>query len=230
MDRVGGGRCHPGFPDWRSVIIRSPFGRRIKSGSPTGASWVLNPAMLYPYERRWLRLLWLFTLGLVVGGAEAAPYRDEASGTVFPDKVGGLRRGKVQPYEAEPGQSGVAIVYEGAGAPVTIYVRRLKPDSPLTAQEALKEALAGIRQLEDAGSYKDLHIHLPEDAEARPGWAGAAFTAKFEGDAVASWIYCRVRPGFLFKVRATTGAPANAKLAVDLAALLRVIDGEAPHS
>jgi len=181
--------------------------------------------MLYPRER--CRLLFCcLTLGLLAGGARAEPYRDAASGTVFPDTIGGLRLGKAERYETEPGQGGVAVAYVSAGAPVTVYVRRLPPDSALTTADALQEALAGIRELETAGSYRDVKVSMLGEGNVRAGWEGAAFTAKHDGKFVLSWIYCRVRPGFLYKVRASSSSAVNEKLMADLAALLKAIDGD----
>lgn len=182
--------------------------------------------MLYPREHRRPLLLCLFTLSLLTGGVRAEPYRDAASGTVFPDTVGRLRLGKIEKYETEPGQGGVAVAYVSAGAPVTVYVRRLPPDSPLTTGDALKESLAGIRELETAGNYRDVKISILDEGNVRAGWEGAAFTAKHDGKFVLSWIYCRVRPGFLYKVRATSASATNDKLSADLAALLKAIDGD----
>lgn len=180
--------------------------------------------MLYPRARRWL-LPWISVGILLAGGLRAEPYRDAASGVVFPDKVGGLQRGKAEPYEAEPGQRGVAVVYVSAGAPVTIYIRKLSAEATLTAAEAVKEAIAGIKQLEASGSYQHVRLTEMDESAVRTGWRGAAFSAVLDDQMVASWIYCRVVPGFLFKVRATTQHLPNDKLTADLAALLKVIDG-----
>lgn len=166
-------------------------------------------------------------MGLFPSWLRAASYQDELSKITFPDKVGVLQRGDPQKYEAEPGQGGVAVPYRGEDAEITVYVRRIPAGATVTADDSIKDALSGIKQMEALGHYSNLKIYLINQDKVRAGWAGAAFTSQSDNRFIVSFIYCRVTPGHLIKVRATTGNPQTEKLTADLDSLLKAIETNA---
>lgn len=169
-------------------------------------------------------LITLNFMGIFSGWLRAASYHDESSKLIFPDKIGALQRGNPQKYEAEPGQGGVAVPYRGQDAEVTVYVRRVGAGATAKADDALKDALSGIKQMEVMGQYSDVKIYSLDPSKVRVGWAGAAFTSKPESRFIVSFIYCTVKPEHLVKVRATTGDLKNEQLTADLDALLKTIN------
>lgn len=112
---------------------------------------------------------------------------------------------------------------------MTVYVRRLT-DAKLTAEAALADALAGVKELESRGMYSDVKIYTVDPSKAPAGWSTGGFTAKIDGEFAVSFIYCQVRPGVLFKVRATTNNPDFAKLMGDVKLLLKAIDRDGKKS
>lgn len=109
-------------------------------------------------------------------------------------------------------------------------MRRILAEATENAEDALKDALGGIKQLEAMGQYSEVKIYLINPDKVRAGWAGAAFTSKADNRLIVSFIYCRVTPGHLIKVRATTGNPKNEQLTADLESLLKAIDANEKKS
>ncbi len=143
------------------------------------------------------------------GWLRADVYEEQRSGIKFPETIGAYKRGKATPYEAEPGKAGVAIAYASDDAEVTIYVRALGDDVGKTSAYFLQDSLAGIKALEAQGKYSNLKIYGTIPDKERPGWKSAAFTSSSTNYFLVSFIYCKVAPGYMVKVRASTGNPKN---------------------
>src|SRR5215831_11124215 len=77
-------------------------------------------------------------------------YKEQNTGIEFPETIGHYKRGKVFPYEAEPGKGGVVIEYSTGDAEVTVFVRKQGEDRK-DAADALKETLDGVKALEAQG-------------------------------------------------------------------------------
>jgi hypothetical protein len=146
------------------------------------------------------------------GWLRADAYKEQRTGIQFPDAVAGFKRGQVSPYEAEAGKAGVAIDYRSEDAEVTVYIRASSDESPNTSAEFLKESLAAVKVLESQGKYSNVKIYKSDPGKERPGWSSGAFTSSSTNHFLVSFICCKVVPGHMFKIRASTGNPNNDKL------------------
>lgn len=154
----------------------------------------------------------------------ADEYKEPYTGIVFPDTVGGYERGKTTSHSAEPGRAGVAIEYHSEDAEVTIFVRTVGEEAHKSSADFLRDALDGIRALEARGEYANVQIYESKPERDKPGWKSAAFTGRFSGRLIASFIYCKVLGRHLVKMRATTANPKNDELYACLTQLQRTID------
>ena len=154
----------------------------------------------------------------------AENYKEQRSGIEFPDTIGNYKRGKVTPYEADPGKAGVAIEYRSNNAEATVYVRHSGVNDHKTSEEVLKDALAAIKALEAQGKYLNVKIYELRADKQRPGWKSAAFTSITTNQFIVSFIHCKVAPGYSFKIRATTGDPKNDSVQGLTKALQELVD------
>jgi len=162
--------------------------------------------------RMFKRLLVFAFMAFFSGWLRADGYKEERTGLEFPDDVAGFKRGKVSPYEAEPGKAGVAIEYRSEDAEATVYVRVRGSKSRRTSAELLKESLDAVKLLESQGKYSNVKIYESAPEKERPGWSSGAFTSSSTNHFLISYIYCKVVSEQMFKIRATTGNPKNEKL------------------
>ncbi len=94
--------------------------------------------------------------------AFAEPYRHEATGLVFPDRLAGMEKWRVTDFEKEQPGLGVSIGYTGPGITLTLYVYNLGlksiPSDPkdkiLTDQFAA--GVQDIYRAGEAGAYTNL--------------------------------------------------------------------------
>jgi hypothetical protein len=136
-------------------------------------------------------------------------YKEERSGIEFPDTIANFKRGKVTPYEAEPGKRGVAIAYSSEKAEVSVYVRVPNDEKLKTSEDMLNDALRGVKALEAAGQYSNVKIYALKPDKETSNWKSAAFTSSSTNRFIISYISCKVAPGHSVKIRATTGDPKN---------------------
>lgn len=158
------------------------------------------------------------------GWSQADVYKEQRSGIEFPETIGTYKRGKITPYEAEPGKAGVAIEYGSEDAEVAIYVRALGDEAHKTSAELLKDSLAGVMALEAQGQYSNVKIYKSSPDKERPGWKSAAFTSSSTNQFIASFIYCKAASGQLVKIRATTVNPKNDLLQSFTKSLQEIVD------
>ena len=151
-------------------------------------------------------------------------YKEQGTEIEFPDTIAGFKRGKVLPYEAEPGKTGVAIEYRSDDAEVTVYVRAPGNEPPKTGAEYLKESLAAVKVLESRGKYSNVKIYESDPAKERPGWSSGAFSSSSTNHFLVSFIYCKVASGHMVKIRATTGNPKNDSLQSFAKSLQEIVD------
>jgi hypothetical protein len=80
------------------------------------------------------------------GGVQAEPVRQDATGMVFPDKVGEFKRIAVHRYDAEGRNvsAGYNLRLGDAGVAVTVYVYPLEPRAGETARQACDRDFAGV--------------------------------------------------------------------------------------
>ena len=151
-------------------------------------------------------------------------YREPRSGIEFPETIGSFKREKTTPYEAEPGKPGVAISYESGDAAVTIYLRAKGVSDHNTSEEYLKDSLAATKALEEQGKYSNVKIYEFDLSKEKAGWRTGAFTSRSDTHFLVSFILCKIAPGYLVKIRATTGNPKNDALQSFLGELQEFID------
>ena len=151
-------------------------------------------------------------------------YKEQRTGVEFPATMGNFKRGKVTPYEVEPGKPGVGIQYQSADAEITVYVRSSGGKTNVTSADFLNETLAGIKALEANGQYSNVKIYGFNPEKERPGWASAAFTSSGTNHFLISFIYCKATAEHLVKIRATTGNPNNELLQSVTKSLQELVD------
>ena len=151
-------------------------------------------------------------------------FKEQRSGIEFPDKIGAYKRGKVTPYEAEPGKAGVAIEYRSEDAEATVYVRASAGGDYKTSEEFLKDTLRGIKALEAQGQYSNVKIYEVSADKEMPGWKSAAFTSSSTNRFIVSFAYCKVATGYSVKIRATTENPKNELLQSFSKAVQELVD------
>jgi hypothetical protein len=139
----------------------------------------------------WTRLLTFILMAFFSSWLRADNYKEQRSGIEFPETISAYKRGKVTPYEAEPGKAGVAIEYRSEDAEATVYVRATADSDYKTSEEFLKDTLAGIKALEAQGQYPNVKIYEFSADKERPGWKSAAFTSSSPNRFIISFIYCR---------------------------------------
>lgn len=142
----------------------------------------------------------------------------------FPESVGRLTRGKLTEYEVEPGQPGVAVVYYRKNAEITMYVRRLPAGAVVSADDMLRDTLAAIKRLQEDIRYSLVDLSGTDQPSRLAGWKGASFSSQTADGPLVSFVYCAVRNGSLFKLRATTGDADPAVLQQEIHALLSCLD------
>lgn len=172
------------------------------------------------------RLLTFIFMAFFSGWLRADNYKEQRSGIEFPAAIGSYKRGKVTPYEVEPGKPGVAIEYSSKDAEVTVYVKTSTTGDYKTSDDFLKATLAGIKALEAQGKYENVKIYGFSADKERPGWKSAAFTSSSTNRFIASFIYCKVASGYSVKIRATTGNPKEDSLQKFTTALQELVDHE----
>jgi hypothetical protein len=160
------------------------------------------------------------------GWLRADDYKEQRSGVAFPETIGAYKRGKVTPYEAEPGKAGVAIEYRSKDAEATVYVRTSTTGDYKTSEDFLKDTLAGIKALEAQGKYSNVKIYEVSADKEKPGWKSAAFTSSSTNRFIVSFIYCKVASGYSVKIRATTGNPKDDLLQSFTKAIQELVDHE----
>jgi hypothetical protein len=132
-------------------------------------------------------------------------FTHEETGVALPNVMAGLSRGKTGPYPASSGADGVIILYTGDDAEATVYIRRMEPGEKTTADSVVSGSLAAIKKLETTEQYSSVDVIRNEDQKLRAGWSSVAFVARAgERGAVASYVYARIKDGFVFKLRITT--------------------------
>lgn len=146
---------------------------------------------------------------LFSGKALAEDYKEQRTGIEFPETIGAFKRMKITPYQSEPGKAGVAIEYRSEDTEITAYVRAAGDEVYKNSGEFLAENLAAIKELETRGQYSDVKVFDFSPGKEKSGWKTAAFTARMSNRPVVSFIYCNVVPGYLLKIRATTGNARN---------------------
>lgn len=156
-------------------------------------------------------LIFIF-LAFFSGWLRADNYKEQRSGIEFPETIGAYKRGKVTPYEAEPGKAGVAIEYRSKDAEATVYVRGSTGNDYKSSEAFLKDTLAGIKALEAQGLYPNVKVYDFSADKEKPGWKSAAFTSSSTNRFIISFIHCKVASGYSVKRRATTGDPENDSL------------------
>jgi len=153
-------------------------------------------------------------------------YKEQRTGVEFPEAIDGYKRGKVAPYEAEPGKKGVTIEYGARDAEVTIYIRVLGDEAHKTSADFLKDSIAGVKELETQGKYTNVKFYQFGADKERPGWKTAAFTSNSTNHFLTSFIFCKVIPEHLVKIRATTGNPKIESLLSFTKRLQEIMDKE----
>src|SRR5262245_56092415 len=171
-------------------------------------------------------LITFVVMAFFSGWLRADNYKEQRSGIEFPETIGAYKRGKVTPYEPEPGKAGVAIEYRSADAEATVYVRTSASTDYKSSEDFLKDSLAGIEALEAQGKYSNVKIYEFSADKEKPGWKSAAFTSSSTNQFIVSLIYCKVATGCSVKIRATTGNPKNDLLQSFTKALQELIDRE----
>jgi hypothetical protein len=144
-------------------------------------------------------------MSLSSGRLHADAYKEPRTGIEFPEAVGSFKRGDVKPYEVETNKSGVLIQYSSKDAEATIFVRALGNEGHKTSADFLEETFAGVKALEAKGQYSKVKTYSSNAGTEKPGWKSGAFTSSSTNGFLASFIYCKVIPGYLVKIRASTG-------------------------
>ena len=87
----------------------------------------------------------LASLG-AASGVQAEPVRQDATGMVFPDKVGEFQRVAVHRYDARGRNvsAGYNLILGDAGVAVTVYVYPLEPRAGETARQACDREFTGV--------------------------------------------------------------------------------------
>lgn len=169
-------------------------------------------------------LLTLVFMAFFSGWLRAEVYEEQRSGIKFSEAIGAYKRGKATPYEAEPGKAGVAIEYRSDDAEVTVYIRALGSDVGKTNAYFLQDSLAGIKAFEAQGTYSNVKIYESSPDKERLGWKSAAFTSSSTNRFLVSFIYCKVAPEYMVKIRASTGNPKNDSLQSLTKSLQELVD------
>ena len=157
-------------------------------------------------------------------------YNEPETGIQLPEIIGVYHRGNVTPYEFEPGKTGVAIQYRSTDAEVTIYVRALGQEHAKTASDFLNESLAAVKDMEERGKYSNVKIYTVDPKKERPGWSSGAFTSKSSNRFLISYILCKIVPGHLVKIRASTGNPNNEPLQSFIGSTQEIVDNTSKKS
>lgn len=172
---------------------------------------------------RYLTLIFAL-MALFPKWAKADGYKEPRTGIEFPEKVGVYQRGNTTPYHPEPDKDGVAVAYQAEDTEVTVYVRALGNEANKDSAYFLEDTLAVVKALEAQGKYSNVKIYAFSADKEKAGWKTAAFTSTSEHRFLVSFIYCTVLPGYLVKIRATTGNPKNESLQPFIKTLQDVVD------
>jgi hypothetical protein len=166
---------------------------------------VFNEVNRKAFMRKFLSLAALI-LTVASSGLQADIFTDSRSGLQFPEEIGKFKRSEVKTYEYEPGKQGVAVGYGHETTAITIFVRATPPDmSHLTSADFVQESVVQIKEMAKQGHFANLKFsELPAAAEIK-GWNTVVFTGETQGTEVDSFIACKAMPGYLVKIRATTG-------------------------
>jgi hypothetical protein len=140
-------------------------------------------------------------------GSEQFIHRE--TGVALPVKIAGLVREEPKPY-GPAGAEGVMMHFSDGEATATVYFRPIGESEVTSAAAVVENSLVAIRELEKRGMYSKVEV-LPTVAEpAGSPWASTAFVAQMEGKGqVASFVYARIKEGFVIKLRLTTSNPKN---------------------
>jgi len=118
---------------------------------------------------------------LMIQAAWAEPYRHQATGLVFPERIATLvKESEVTNFEAKSPGLGVGVAYDGPGITVTVYLYTagLKAvphdlESPVL-KEYFQEALRDVARAKEMGYYSQVE-KLSEDTAA---WSDAGAETK----------------------------------------------------
>jgi hypothetical protein len=130
-------------------------------------------------------------------------YKEPSTGLEFPETIDTYKRGKITPYEGEPGKGGVIIAYRSPGAEVSVFIRALGNDTNKTSEYFLTDSLGVIKAMEADGKYANVKIYNSKPEKEKPGWKSAMFTSSEPNRFVSSFIFCKVTATHLLKIRAT---------------------------
>jgi hypothetical protein len=152
------------------------------------------------------RLLVLLVLALSTparAGSEQFTHRE--TGVVLPVKIAGLICGETRPYAAKAGPGGVMMPFTDGETTATVYFRAIAPGEDTSAAAVVESSVAAIRELENRGMYSQIvMLKTAAESEGSP-WASAAFVAQAQGQGkLASFVYARIRDGYVIKLRITT--------------------------
>src|SRR5690349_6769308 len=136
-------------------------------------------------------------------------YKHPETGIEFPAAIGVFKRGDPAPYHGSPGEPGVAIPYGAKEIEATLYIRHLAAGATKTSADLLKESLVVARVMEHNPKYTGVRIFESTGENDRFGWRRGAFTARLDGAPILSFLYCRVKKDWAFKLRISSHTPGD---------------------
>src|SRR5262245_6544605 len=112
----------------------------------------------------------LFLLLLALNTKATDMYIHSQTGIELPQSIGTSKLRDITPYKANPDETGVALAYHSQSMEATVYIKSLGSHALKTATDLVEESLAVVKELEKAGTYKDVKIYASNGAEDKPGW------------------------------------------------------------
>jgi hypothetical protein len=180
--------------------------------------------MVLPYTKNMPKWLSFFLLLLSFNIKATDMYIHSQTGIELPKIIGTFKLGDITPYKGNPDETGVALPYHSENMEATIFIKSFGSHSLKTAPALIEESLAVVKELEKAGTYKDVKIYESNGAEDKPGWKRAAFTAHMDKAFVMSFIYCTVKDGYAIKLRFTCQKLKNDELTTFVKTLQDQVD------
>lgn len=120
----------------------------------------------------------LILMALFSSWLRADVYTDKNTGIQFPQSIAAYKTAGVTPYEAAPGEAGVAVAYHFEDAEATVYVRSLTGHGLKSSREFLDETIAGVREMERRGLYENVKFYAFDPVNEVTGWASGTFTSR----------------------------------------------------
>ncbi len=158
------------------------------------------------------------------------PYEHVQTGISLPETLGGLARGEVTPYEAAPGEAGVAVPYDDEQVEVTVFIRQIDPKKTTSAAALVEESLEAVKQLEKTGTYANVKFYQPTAENETAGWSRGAYTAQAQGVILMSFIYAKIQGGYAIKARITTSNPKSESIPKFIGEFQKIVNEAKPKN